>query len=271
MGDRMKVAAAHLTRSIVTYVPPKRRGLRLANLSEGAFGRPARPIMGVHETGARLLCDLNDSVQRSLFYSGTYEPALTKVIQASLRPGDLFLDVGANVGHYSLLVAKLLGSTAKVHAIEASQQTADLLRETVTRNQLEDKITVHQIAASNRNGRMVLATPKESTCYMAMRHLAPEGGPGEMVDVVRLDEYLNVVPTVVKIDIEGADFRALIGMDRFFRESPPRCVFVEAMDEQLARFGDNTKDMIEYMSSVGYRAEPLTAQYYANTVIFRHK
>ena len=209
MGERMEVAAAHLTRMAVTYLPPKRRGLRMANLSEQAFGRPRRSVTGVHQTGARVLCDVRDSVQRSIFYTGTYEPALTALIEAELMPGDVFLDIGANVGHYSLLAAKKLGAAAQVYAMEASRQTAELLSETVRRNRLVGRITVHQVAASDRSGQMVLATPSDSTSFVGMRYLAPAGGAGEMVEVVRADEYLNVAPTVVKVDVEGADLRAL--------------------------------------------------------------
>ena len=271
MGERMEIAAAHLTRMAVTYLPPKRRGLRLADLSEKALGRPRRCVTGVHQTGARVLCDLTDSMQRSIFYTGTYEPTLTALIEAELQPGDVFLDIGANVGHYSLLAAKKLGAAAQVHAIEASRQTADLLRETVRRNQLGGTITVHQVAASDRSGQMVLATPAESASFMGMRYLAPEGGAGEVVEVVRLDEYLDVAPTVVKVDVEGADLRALIGMERLLRESPPRCLFVEAMDEQLTRFDDSTEAMLDYMSSMGYWSQRLLEWYYADSVVFRRQ
>ena len=253
---------------LVTHLPPKRRGLRLADLSERAFGRPRRCVTGIHQSGARVLCDLTDAVQRSIFYTGTYEPTLTALIEAELRPGDVFLDIGANVGHYSLLAAKKLGVTAQVHAIEASRQTADLLRATVCHNRLGGTIVVHQVAASDRSGQMVLTTPPDSPSFMATRYLAAEGGEGEVVELVRTDEYLNVVPTVVKIDVEGADLRALIGMERLLRDSPPRCLFVEAIDQQLARFGDSTAAMLDYMSSMGYRSQRLLERYYADSVVF---
>jgi FkbM family methyltransferase len=268
VGERMEIAAAQLTRMVVTYLPPKRRGLRLADLSERAFGQSRRCLTGIHQTGARVLCDLTDSVQRSIFYTGTYEPTLTALIEAEIQPGDVFLDIGANVGHYSLLAAKKLGATGHVHAIEASRQTADLLRETVRRSKLGRTITVHQVAASDRSGQMVLATPADSTSYMGMRYLAPEGGAGEVVEVVRVDEYLSVAPTVVKVDVEGADLRALVGMERIFRECPPRCLFVEAIDEQLARFGDSTAAMLGYMSGMGYSSRRLVERYYADSVVF---
>jgi FkbM family methyltransferase len=271
MGNRIEIAAAHLTRMVVTYWPPKRRGLRLADFSERMFGHSPKSLNGVHQTGARILCDLQDSVQRSLFYSGTYEPVLTALIEAELRPGDIFLDIGANVGHYSLLAASKLGEGAQIHAIEASGQTAMLLQDTVNRNRLGGSIIVHQVAASDRKGQMVLSTPADSTSFMGMRHLTPRGGVGELVEVVRMDEYLNVTPSVVKIDVEGADLRALVGMERLLRNSPPRCLFVEAVDNQLARFGDSTEVMVDYMSSMGYSSEKLVEQYYADTVVFRHK
>jgi FkbM family methyltransferase len=253
----------------VTYLPPKRRGLRVGDLSERWFGRPKRCLTGVHQSGYWVLCDLADSVQRSIFYSGTYEPRLTALVEAELRPGDVFLDLGANIGHFSLLAARKLGVHAQIHAVEPSQQTAVSLKETLRRNRLDQRITVHQVAAFDRSDQMVLATMSDSAWFMASRYLSSGSEAGETVQVVRMDDYLTVQPTVVKIDVEGADLRALVGMERLLRKSPPRCLFVEAIDNQLARFGDSTAAMIDYMKSFGYHVQYLFERYYPDSVVFR--
>jgi len=233
-------------------------------------GRPRRHLEAVHETGARLRCDLADAVQRSIFYTGSYEPTLTSLIRAELRPGDVFLDIGANVGHYSLLAATLVGDEGQVHAVEASAETARLLAHTVARNHVESIITVHNVAASDATRTMILATPSDGHSAVGMRYLTRGDEPGESVTAVRLDEFLAVRPTVVKVDVEGADLRALVGMDHLLVTSPPRAIFVEAIDAQLARFGDSTTDMCDYLSGRGYRSETLVERYFPDSLIFRH-
>jgi Met-10+ like-protein len=145
-------ATAKLVRLAIIYVPPRRRGLRVADAVERVFGRPQGRLTGRHLSGFVIECDLSDSVQRAIFFTGTFEPETTALIASELRPGDSFLDVGANVGHYSLVAAEWIGHSGSVTAIEASSTTAIQLEETVDRNGLQSIVDVIQLAATDQPG-----------------------------------------------------------------------------------------------------------------------
>ena len=74
-------------------------------------------------------------IQRGIYFCGVWEPAITSFVRQTLQAGDVFVDIGANIGYYSCLAAKLTGSTGRVHAIEASPTICTILEENLRINQ----------------------------------------------------------------------------------------------------------------------------------------
>jgi FkbM family methyltransferase len=270
MPSSLAIPVARLTRLAVVHVPPRRRGLRLAAVTERWFGHPPTPLRGRHVSGYSITCDVRDPVQRSLFYRGTYEPRTSALITATLSPGDTFLDVGANVGHYTFLAARIVGPNGAVHAVEASPSAAAALHRDVERNGLGSIVTVHAVAAGESSGRMTLHE-SIGKFDVGTRHLDVSGNPdtGETVDVVALDELLtDVVPAVVKIDTEGADLRVLSGMYRLLKSARPRLVVTEADDTLLARFSDSVEAIKNFMRSLGYIGRPIVEEWHPPGLAF---
>ena len=219
---------ARLCRAAVIYFPPRRRGIRVADISESIFGIP--PLLyGRHVSGYSITCDVTDSVQRSLFYTGTYEPAATRLIRQHLREHDVFVDVGANADHFRFLAASIVGPSGHVHAIEASPSTAERLVADVVSNKLDDTVTIHRTAAFDESGVAVIVEDVGSPHRIGGRHLDRSADDGETVSTVRLDDLLiNVTPQVIKVDVEGADLRALHGARTLIETRKPRLVIAEA-------------------------------------------
>jgi FkbM family methyltransferase len=271
----ISIVAARIARFLIVSIPPRRRGMRVATLFERWFGRPRTPLRAKHLSGYRISCDLSDTVQRSLFYRGTYEPLATRLITQALDEGDTFLDVGANVGHYTFLAVRCVGPHGAVHAIEASTETATALRRDVTRNGLESIVSVHAVAAGDKRTQLLLRED-EGVRDAGTRSLwLPDDGVGdrleaiEMVDVVPLDELLpGLHPSAIKIDAEGADLRALIGMREIIHSSRPRLIVAEADDTQLARFGDSVAAIVSFLSALGFRPVPIEDEWHARSVAF---
>src|SRR5579859_719318 len=105
------------------------------------------------EFGARMRCRLNDLIQRKIAYFGVWEPNLTDFFRDSLRPGDVAIDVGANIGYFTLLASSLVGATGRVISIEASPQIFGLLAENIELNKLSNVRAVN-CAASYADGEM---------------------------------------------------------------------------------------------------------------------
>jgi FkbM family methyltransferase len=222
-------------------------------------------------SGYHITCDLRDGVQRALFYCGTYEPQTTALISAVLRPGDTFLDIGANVGHYTFLAARLVGPGGRVVAIEASPSTAGRLDADVRRNGLAETVTVCNAAAGDATSDAFLYD-SDDPAQVGMRHLDPigRGRAIEKTRVIRLDQLLPAIePDVVKLDVEGGELRALSGMREILASHPPRLIVAETQEPLLARFGDSVEALGAFLADFDYDADEVGERWHSDSHAFR--
>ena len=105
--------------------------------------------------GARMSCNLNDFIGKRIFHFGCWEPHISAFIQNRLRPSDIFCDVGANIGYYTLLAAPIVGPAGVVVAVEASPQIFRVLEGNVKLNGLSN-VRLINVAAANKSARMTL-------------------------------------------------------------------------------------------------------------------
>lgn len=180
--------------------------------------------------GFKMYVRLNDNfIGAAIARNKHYEPHVTRVLKQFLRRGHTFVDVGANIGYFSLLGAKIVGSGGRVIAFEPNGSNCDLIRRGVEVNGLEDVLELHQVAVAeaaqvlqftaagiDSNGRVV--TPEEA---------AAEEVPLQSVEAVALDDVLRDCPRVdvIKMDVEGAEARVWQGMQAVIRRHKPPLVF----------------------------------------------
>jgi FkbM family methyltransferase len=147
---------------------------------------------------------------------GSYEPEQSAAIQQMVAPGDVFYDVGAAVGYYSLLAAMLVGRRGRVMAFEPDARNAAFLRRHVMLNG-QKNVTVHQVAVSNREGCAQFACGTGT----GTGHLSDAGDT--TVSLCRLDGIAqqSAMPTHIKIDVEGAELQVLEGATRVLAAARP--------------------------------------------------
>jgi FkbM family methyltransferase len=148
---------------------------------------------------------------------GFYEPQKQQLVSREVRPGTVFWDVGANVGLYSLLASKLVGS-GRVFAFEPVPRNLSYLRQHLALNRVAN-VEVLALAVSDKNGSANFQV--EQTCSMG--HFSAEGGLA--VSMATLDSLVAegkvLPPDCIKMDIEGAELLALRGAARTFRQFHP--------------------------------------------------
>lgn len=148
---------------------------------------------------------------------GFYEYEKQKWVSREVRPNSVFWDVGANVGFYSLLASKLVGS-GKVFAFEPAPRNLSYLRKHLALNRAAN-VEVLAVAVSDRNGTSSFEV--EETGFMG--HLSGEGSI--TVPTAALDSLVEagkvLPPDYVKMDIEGAELLALRGASRTFQQFRP--------------------------------------------------
>jgi FkbM family methyltransferase len=152
-----------------------------------------------------------------------YEPLETIAFRRLLRPGFHVVDIGANVGWFTLLAAVCTGPEGRVSAFEPRNPTVDYLRRSVCLNRLEDRVSVHKVAVGDRSATVSLiwhpTSRNPGSTHLGERQADADVQPAEMR---QLDALLGgAMVDCIKMDIEGAEGLALAGADAVLRECRP--------------------------------------------------
>jgi FkbM family methyltransferase len=194
----------------------------------------------------------------SLYERGLYfhdcEPDTAALLRRLLRPGDRFLDCGANLGFYTLLAATLVGPSGHVDAVEPTPATYGRLGDNVALNRLGN-VTTHQLALGATMGRASVFGLSDDNHGMNL--VAPANSEGALVgtcDVETIDGLVErgVIPrpAVMKIDVEGSELALLRGAEQLLRNAPP-VIVIELSRFTARRFGHTPEDIVAYVRSLG--------------------
>ncbi len=163
--------------------------------------------------GSRLAVTATESIGNGIARTGVHELAITEAVYRLLKRGDFAVDVGANVGYYTSLMAFRVGARGSVLALEPHPALVERLRENVSRWPTSDQVTVDPRASSDTAGTAHLEIPAGFSTNMGTAGLRPPSAQSLQVETVALDALLgdrNVA--LLKIDVEGHEFAALTGM-----------------------------------------------------------
>lgn len=198
---------------------------------------------------------------------GTNELPVQMAVVDGLAPGGVFLDVGANVGFFSLLAARAVGATGSVHAIEPVPSNARQVEINAAANGFAN-ISVVEAAASSTSGTTTLLLAEHpGGAVVASAGTPPDPAGSLEVRTVTVDELVRSgalrPPTVIKIDVEGAEVDALEGMVETLREHRPVvvCEVDGADDSSLAT---RRSEVVAVLERCGYEVEPLERSYEAS-------
>jgi FkbM family methyltransferase len=180
------------------------------------------------------------------------EPGTQLVLEALLKPGSTFLDVGAHIGMFTLLGARLVGDTGKVIALEPTPRLVECLRQATVMNNIEQVVEIHEVAAADAEAPMTLniALPYGHNSLFAL----PGAHAAVTVNCVTIDALLGPARKidVVKIDVEGAELAVMRGMTRTLEHNPHAVVIVEFGPSHLARAGIAIEDWMKELRGLGF-------------------
>ena len=184
-----------------------------------------------------------------------HEPLTRSVIASLLKPGSVFIDVGANIGYYTLLAAGKVGPKGRVHAVECSPDTFLLLENNVKRNNLQN-VELYPVAGSNVRGELTLNVSAIGLSLFELHSSwSKVGRVGGTVTVpcMPVDELVHSPVDVVKIDAEGADLDVLKGMNRILSENKNISVVVEWAPPLLEQSGKDPFELPRYLQDAGLK------------------
>lgn len=183
----------------------------------------------------------------------TFEPASYALLPRYLRPGDVFVDVGAAIGSYSLVAGRLVGSQGKVVCYEADPAARRYLDQHLIWNSQADRTIVRPVCCGRAQDDVEFFT--SPTDIGGEASLFPKVGFKPLrVKCVTLDADLSsmeIVPNFIKIDVEGAEWDVLFGVERMLQQHHPR-LLISLHLPQLEEQGVSERMVLEWLSAHDY-------------------
>ena len=263
---RERVSPATIARDLLPE-PAKRlvrpllaRGRHL-RVRAAAARRRASPLVAnpaaLETAVGTLVVDTDDAlVTPELRRQGTWEPEVHRAIERALFPGATFVDVGANIGYFTILASRLVGSGGRVFAIEPDEASVGLLRANLELNECRN-VTVFPVAAADRPGSGRLITSRDGRSGSAVEIGAT--GEGTIVRCERLDGLLaGARVDVVKVDAEGSEPLALLGARETIAAAPRLLAIVE-FRPMLPQGGFSPSETLALYESLGFALHVLRA------------
>ena len=258
-------------RAFIRFAPPSAARQRLWQRFVDPYLAWRQHQFVARTVAGRIAGNTSDILQQYLYYFGSWEPQVTAFVLRRLQPGDAFVDVGANIGYFSLLAAQRVGARGSVVSIEASPQIFAALTGNIARNRT--RIRAVNLAASDARGQLALYSGDEGNCGGTT--VAPAAGAvaKTIVQAAPLDEILTTEEAaavrLVKIDVEGAEAAVLTGMRSLLTVGrQDREFLVEIHPELLGRLGRSADDVIQPFREAGYQAYVVENDYDAGSYLW---
>jgi FkbM family methyltransferase len=203
--------------------------------------------------------------QNAEYIRGTSELPVQNALAEVLSSGQVFYDVGANVGFFSLIAAKLVGDSGKVFAFEPLSENAEAMRRNARLNGMSN-VTVVEAAVGSASGSGELHVTDWDGGSTLIKSALPHGNSecSRAVKVITLDDFVREnhvpLPSVIKIDVEGLEAEVLHGALETILVSRPTLIY-EVDDADEVGLQKRWSELDEYVRGLGFNVEHLQSSY----------
>ena len=198
-----------------------------------------------------------------LLEKGDLEEGTRILIQKFIKPGDVFVDVGANIGMHTVAAARALEGKGKVIAFEPYSLVENLLCKTLYLNGLSDLVEVHRVAVSNKTG--IEGLYLGNTCgHNSLYRLNENFDDAQNIVDVQLDTLDNLLVkenhiNLMKIDVEGAELDVIEGSSSIISKNPDIAIIVEFGPSHILRVGLNINQWMSTFEELGMECRVINA------------
>ncbi|MFA5866572.1 MAG: FkbM family methyltransferase [Actinomycetota bacterium] len=231
-------------------------GVFLSTLSFSSFLKRWLKADKVVLDGHTIYVDELDSLR--LTFEGKYEPFESEIVEKTLREGDVVLDVGANIGCYTLIAAKAVGSKGRVYAFEPDPNNFALLKRNIEVNNYHN-VTPIQKAVTDKTGTLKLYVSDRSKGDHRIFN-SYDGRESIEIEAIKLDDYfINKEKRIdfIKMDIQGAEANALKGMTGLIQHNDSLTLTTEFAPALLELMGTQPRDYLELLVSLGFQLKDI--------------
>ena len=202
---------------------------------------------------ATVVLNPTDPVVSGALHFGVYEKAETKFFYTACHDGMTFLDVGANIGYYTALAARIVGPNGNVIALEPDPESYQYLEQTIKANAVGN-VRAFQIAASDSPATLPLFISKDNRGDNRL-YAPAEKRPQIEVEARPIDELLseNNINTVdlIKIDVQGYEPKVIAGLEKTINQSPNLTILMEFWPKGIAEAGGDAKKFLDDLRKLG--------------------
>ena len=202
--------------------------------------------------GHRMWLDDKDTLE--LGRRGIYEPTETDLLKRELKPGQTFVDIGANIGYYTLIAARLVGPAGRVFAFEPDPANFALLKKNVERNGYDNVVLVGKaVSDRTRSARLYRSETNRGDHRL---YDSRDGRKSLRVQAAALDDFfLNRDKTIhlIKMDIQGAEAAALAGMKALVRKNRRLKLITEFSPTALKNSGSKPSQYLKNLGKMGFK------------------
>jgi FkbM family methyltransferase len=212
----------------------------------------AYPVLRGPLRGAKfILGTLAGEARGASVYLNMVEPEQTTAFVNTIKNGQVFFDIGANVGYYTILGARLVGTQGRVFAFEPVIRNVVYLYQHILLNKANNVIIVPTACSDFLSLQIFTAGENFATGHLGEDGDAHNTFPVPTISVDEVIQQMNVLPDVIKIDVEGAELSVLKGAQNTLRVAKPKILL--STHSEILR-----KTCLEYLGEFGYTFEVLS-------------
>lgn len=202
--------------------------------------------------GRVLFLNKKDPVVSGAIALDVYENFETVLLQKEIQEGMTVIDIGANLGYYTVMLAHLVGPSGKVIAFEPDEQSGEILKKNIIANKFRNVSYVDK-ALSNRTGIVKLYVSTENRGDNRI-YDTKEGRESIEVKMISLDDYLpeDVTVDLIKMDVQGAEALILQGMEKTIKRTRSLTIFTEFWPKAITETGKSPEGFLQKLIDLGF-------------------
>jgi FkbM family methyltransferase len=203
--------------------------------------------------------DYRSHILKRILRSKQYEPDLISLISTYIDPKKDAVDIGANIGLYTILFSKTISNDKKVLSIEPTPLALKYLYRNIERNKVEDSVIVFEGIVSDSKGKFHINVIEGMEEYSSLENISHPSVKGRLSEKMKVkgDTIDNLVgrynmnPGLIKVDAEGAEYSVFCGALNTIQTHKP-VILSELSDSQLSNFGVTSNMVINFLQDKGY-------------------
>lgn len=196
-----------------------------------------------------------EHIQQQLFWYGHYEKEIGDLLKRIVKPNNVFVDLGANIGYFSLLVAHI-SPTSSVISFEPVTDLYQRMNDNIALNRIKNIKTVNAAVGEINEEKELFVSAADNLGMSSFHKPENYSGNKDKVEVVTLDDWSKIAGLsqidIIKLDIEGSELAALRGMKEILKEQKP-VLIVEINPETLSRFGLTPYRISDFLSDLNFQ------------------